>query len=285
MERMPQGLAGPRGLWETREGPRAWSPLHLQQVDRPSADTWGPAGVRERGASRCPRGPRRVPRQAWAERCARLAARGFRNRVAGVSALGRPHLCRPALESPPCRAAAPEPGVAEPPPAAATAWTPGSRRQNEVVLSQTEAATENRDRARTIHRGSHPTSGPSAARGVWRVSTQGPAASLGLQPDFAHTILKSLFSPAASCEGLSDSGLEALGLRQRDWENRFGATTGPGNYLCTSFLPRFLFPTPLQLKKRRRRIDRTMIGEPMNFVHLTHIGSGEMGAGDGLAMG
>lgn len=27
-----------------------------------------------------------------------------------------------------------------------------------------------------------------------------------------------------------------------------------------------------------------MIGEPMNFVHLTHIGSGEMGAGDGLAM-
>ncbi|KAL1772025.1 CDC42 small effector protein 1 [Sigmodon hispidus] len=39
-----------------------------------------------------------------------------------------------------------------------------------------------------------------------------------------------------------------------------------------------------QPKKRRRRIDRTMIGEPMNFVHLTHIGSGEMGAGDGLAM-
>lgn len=54
--------------------------------------------------------------------------------------------------------------------------------------------------------------GLSAARYVWRVSTQGPAASLGLQPEFAHTILKSLFSPAASCEGLSDSsGLEALG--------------------------------------------------------------------------
>uniref|UniRef100_A0A8C6FKV3 CDC42 small effector protein 1 n=1 Tax=Moschus moschiferus TaxID=68415 RepID=A0A8C6FKV3_MOSMO len=32
-----------------------------------------------------------------------------------------------------------------------------------------------------------------------------------------------------------------------------------------------------QPKKKRRRIDRTMIGEPMNFVHLTHIGSGEMG--------
>ncbi|XP_059121821.1 nascent polypeptide-associated complex subunit alpha, muscle-specific form-like [Peromyscus eremicus] len=31
----------------------------------------------------------------------------------------------PALASPPCRAAAREPGVAEPPPAAATAWTPG----------------------------------------------------------------------------------------------------------------------------------------------------------------
>ncbi|XP_031432348.1 CDC42 small effector protein 1 [Clupea harengus] len=34
-------------------------------------------------------------------------------------------------------------------------------------------------------------------------------------------------------------------------------------------------------KKRRRKIDRTMIGEPTNFVHLTHIGSGEMA--DGMA--
>uniref|UniRef100_M3XIL8 CRIB domain-containing protein n=1 Tax=Latimeria chalumnae TaxID=7897 RepID=M3XIL8_LATCH len=37
--------------------------------------------------------------------------------------------------------------------------------------------------------------------------------------------------------------------------------------------------------KRRRRIDRSMIGEPTNFVHTTHIGSGEMGsefAGAGL---
>ncbi|MBN3323382.1 C42S1 protein, partial [Atractosteus spatula] len=32
-------------------------------------------------------------------------------------------------------------------------------------------------------------------------------------------------------------------------------------------------------KKKRRRIDRSMIGEPMNFVHLTHIGSGEMPEG------
>ncbi|XP_023687809.1 CDC42 small effector protein 1 [Paramormyrops kingsleyae] len=32
-------------------------------------------------------------------------------------------------------------------------------------------------------------------------------------------------------------------------------------------------------KKRRRKIDRSMIGEPMNFVHLTHIGSGEMTEG------
>ncbi|XP_039536223.1 CDC42 small effector protein 2-like [Pimephales promelas] len=29
--------------------------------------------------------------------------------------------------------------------------------------------------------------------------------------------------------------------------------------------------------KRRRRIDRTMIGEPTNFVHMTHVGSGDMG--------
>uniref|UniRef100_A0A8D2Q0C1 CDC42 small effector 1 n=1 Tax=Zosterops lateralis melanops TaxID=1220523 RepID=A0A8D2Q0C1_ZOSLA len=41
--------------------------------------------------------------------------------------------------------------------------------------------------------------------------------------------------------------------------------------------------SPLQ-KKRRRRIDRSMIGEPMNFVHLTHIGSGDMAAGEGMPM-
>ncbi|MGH0187400.1 UNVERIFIED_CONTAM: hypothetical protein FKN15_024803 [Acipenser sinensis] len=28
--------------------------------------------------------------------------------------------------------------------------------------------------------------------------------------------------------------------------------------------------------KKRRRIDRSMIGEPMNFIHLTHLGSGDM---------
>nr|XP_033694728.1 CDC42 small effector protein 1-like [Tursiops truncatus] len=39
-----------------------------------------------------------------------------------------------------------------------------------------------------------------------------------------------------------------------------------------------------QLKKKRRWLGWAMIGEPMNFVHLTHIGSREMGVGDGLAM-
>ncbi|XP_046892267.1 CDC42 small effector protein 1 [Hypomesus transpacificus] len=32
-------------------------------------------------------------------------------------------------------------------------------------------------------------------------------------------------------------------------------------------------------RKRRRKIDCSMIGEPTNFVHLTHIGSGEMANG------
>uniref|UniRef100_A0A3Q0RYN9 CRIB domain-containing protein n=1 Tax=Amphilophus citrinellus TaxID=61819 RepID=A0A3Q0RYN9_AMPCI len=32
-------------------------------------------------------------------------------------------------------------------------------------------------------------------------------------------------------------------------------------------------------QKRRRRIDRSMIGEPTNFVHTTHVGSGDMGLG------
>ncbi|XP_051953473.1 CDC42 small effector protein 2-like [Xyrauchen texanus] len=33
--------------------------------------------------------------------------------------------------------------------------------------------------------------------------------------------------------------------------------------------------------KRRRRIDRSMIGEPTNFIHMTHVGSGDMGLGLG----
>ncbi|MBN3296372.1 C42S2 protein, partial [Amia calva] len=37
----------------------------------------------------------------------------------------------------------------------------------------------------------------------------------------------------------------------------------------------------LHFQKRRRRIDRSMIGEPMNFVHTTHVGSGDMNIGLG----
>uniref|UniRef100_A0A8C1TCA5 CDC42 small effector 2 n=1 Tax=Cyprinus carpio TaxID=7962 RepID=A0A8C1TCA5_CYPCA len=31
--------------------------------------------------------------------------------------------------------------------------------------------------------------------------------------------------------------------------------------------------------KRRRRIDRSMIGEPTNFVHTAHVGSGDIFSG------
>ncbi|XP_041105902.1 CDC42 small effector protein 2 isoform X1 [Polyodon spathula] len=31
--------------------------------------------------------------------------------------------------------------------------------------------------------------------------------------------------------------------------------------------------------KRRRRIDRSMIGEPTNFVHTGHVGSGDLFSG------
>uniref|UniRef100_A0A8C6YRK9 CDC42 small effector 1 n=1 Tax=Nothoprocta perdicaria TaxID=30464 RepID=A0A8C6YRK9_NOTPE len=41
-------------------------------------------------------------------------------------------------------------------------------------------------------------------------------------------------------------------------------------------------PQPQRLQERR--IDRSMIGEPMNFVHLTHIGSGDMAVGEDLPM-
>lgn len=38
-----------------------------------------------------------------------------------------------------------------------------------------------------------------------------------------------------------------------------------------------------QPQPRRRRIDRSMIGEPMNFVHTAHVGSGESNAGFAMA--
>lgn len=48
------------------------------------------------------------------------------------------------------------------------------------------------------------------------------------------------------------------------------------NVTCTeTVLDLFLFFS----QKRRRRIDRSMIGEPTNFVHTTHVGSGDMGMG------
>lgn len=58
---------------------------------------------------------------------------GFRNRVAAVSALGRPHPCRPALGSPPRRGASPEPhagghGAGAPHPRQPGAWMPEQRR-------------------------------------------------------------------------------------------------------------------------------------------------------------
>uniref|UniRef100_UPI00398E51E4 CDC42 small effector protein 2-C-like n=1 Tax=Pristiophorus japonicus TaxID=55135 RepID=UPI00398E51E4 len=37
--------------------------------------------------------------------------------------------------------------------------------------------------------------------------------------------------------------------------------------------------------KRRVRIDRSMIGEPMNFVHTAHVGSGDMSSTQYSAMG
>ncbi|XP_070535553.1 CDC42 small effector protein 2-like [Ptychodera flava] len=36
-----------------------------------------------------------------------------------------------------------------------------------------------------------------------------------------------------------------------------------------------------QPQQKRRRIDITMIGEPTNFVHTGHIGSGDMASGGG----
>uniref|UniRef100_A0A803YMY0 CDC42 small effector 2 n=1 Tax=Meleagris gallopavo TaxID=9103 RepID=A0A803YMY0_MELGA len=42
------------------------------------------------------------------------------------------------------------------------------------------------------------------------------------------------------------------------------------NLLCSTFF---------KAQKRRRRIDRSMIGEPTNFVHTAHVGSGDLFSG------
>ncbi|NWZ02228.1 C42S2 protein, partial [Loxia curvirostra] len=39
-----------------------------------------------------------------------------------------------------------------------------------------------------------------------------------------------------------------------------------------------IFSLP-SFQKRRRRIDRSMIGEPTNFVHTAHVGSGDLFSG------
>ncbi|XP_030202610.1 CDC42 small effector protein 1 [Gadus morhua] len=42
--------------------------------------------------------------------------------------------------------------------------------------------------------------------------------------------------------------------------------------------------TQPQKRRRRPKIDLSMIGEPTNFMHLTHIGSGEMADGPSGSM-
>lgn len=67
----------------------------------------------------------------------------------------------------------------------------------------------------------------------------------------------------------------------------FRKTTGHVGMVCGSFSHctfcisclSFKGVCGLFLQKRRRRIDRSMIGEPTNFVHTTHVGSGDMGLG------
>uniref|UniRef100_A0A8C5MES0 CRIB domain-containing protein n=1 Tax=Leptobrachium leishanense TaxID=445787 RepID=A0A8C5MES0_9ANUR len=50
----------------------------------------------------------------------------------------------------------------------------------------------------------------------------------------------------------------------------------------TEFLFCFSCCIGAQPQPRRRRIDRSMIGEPMNFIHTAHVGSGEANTGFAL---
>ncbi|PKU41602.1 cdc42 small effector protein 2 [Limosa lapponica baueri] len=47
---------------------------------------------------------------------------------------------------------------------------------------------------------------------------------------------------------------------------------------CIAEQPQPIVSVPA-FQKRRRRIDRSMIGEPTNFVHTAHVGSGDLFSG------
>uniref|UniRef100_A0A8C0UKN1 CDC42 small effector 2 n=15 Tax=Passeriformes TaxID=9126 RepID=A0A8C0UKN1_CYACU len=49
--------------------------------------------------------------------------------------------------------------------------------------------------------------------------------------------------------------------------------------LLLQFQDQFFFSWCKDCLKRRRRIDRSMIGEPTNFVHTAHVGSGDLFSG------
>ncbi|KAM6973670.1 CDC42 small effector protein 1 [Aplochiton taeniatus] len=73
--------------------------------------------------------------------------------------------------------------------------------------------------------------------------------------------------PLPSSRAETESGCRALDRRGRPGMSEFWHKMG-----CCVVAK----PPP---KRKRRKIDRTMIGEPTNFMHLTHIGSGEMAEG------
>lgn len=92
--------------------PGAWRPRAI-----PESPVWVPGphrGVHPAGAaafggceSPLPRLSAQCLSSPWGSYALSSEPDGFRNRVAAVSALGQPHLCRPALDSPNARGASP----------------------------------------------------------------------------------------------------------------------------------------------------------------------------------
>ncbi|XP_077792199.1 CDC42 small effector protein 2 isoform X2 [Podarcis muralis] len=79
-----------------------------------------------------------------------------------------------------------------------------------------------------------------------------------------------LFSLNSAIDGLMFSRIE---LTQRGYSTRgLCKILWPG-YSDVGHILEYLQP------KRRRRIDRSMIGEPTNFVHTAHVGSGDLFSG------
>ncbi|XP_032332545.1 CDC42 small effector protein 2 isoform X1 [Camelus ferus] len=92
-----------------------------------------------------------------------------------------------------------------------------------------------------------------------------------LQYYLTHWIVDSLLRPGICASPLPFTSPTILKVSN---QMLLGLPTEHSLNLYTS-----VYAADSRIQKRRRRIDRSMIGEPTNFVHTAHVGSGDLFSG------